>query len=157
MRLVCGERRVDAARSCVIERKREDREIVGRCSRSPRRAPTMTAATAGCSSTQRVATLAMETPCFAAISAHAARMALEHLPAADPVDEALVLHRAPVGEVARRRLRLAEPFLAQQPAGERAVGQKLRCPRRDRTRSCSPAARRSSSEKQTWLVATGMP
>ena len=32
------------------------------------RAPTITAATAGCSSTQRVATLAIDTPCFAAIA-----------------------------------------------------------------------------------------
>ena len=47
--------------------------------------------------------------------------------------------------------------LGEEAAGERAVGEQLDALRRGRRRVMSSAARRSSSEKQTWLVAIGMP
>ena len=50
---------------------------------------------------------------------------LQHAPAADRIDEALVLHLAPVGDGGRRRLGRAQPFVGEQPAGKRAVGQQL--------------------------------
>ena len=112
----------------------------------------MTAATAGCSSTQRVATFAIETPCLPRDRGERAQNVLQHVPAADLVDEALVFHLAPVGDVAGRRLRPAEPFLGEQAAGERAVGEELE-PLARQNALMSSAARRSSSEKQTWLVA----
>src|SRR5882724_4359815 len=49
--------------------------------------------------------------------------ALERLPAADRRDEALVLHLAPIADLAG--LRGAEPALRQEAAAERAVGQQL--------------------------------
>ena len=48
---------------------------------------------------------------------------LECAPAAGGVDEALVFHLAPVGDLIARRLRPAEPALGHQAAGERAVGE----------------------------------
>ena len=59
--------------------KEKRRRLSARCSRSPSRAPTITAATACCSRTQRVATLAIDTPCFFATSRGRAR-----IPAAPP-------------------------------------------------------------------------
>ena len=81
------------------------------------------AATASCSSTQRVATLEIETPCFAAIVPAAPQNALEGLPAAGSVDEALVFGAAPVGDVGR--LGLAKPFVGEEAAAQRAVGEQL--------------------------------
>ena len=49
--------------------------------------------------------------------------ALQHRPAADGVDEALVLHLAPVADLRCRRLGRAEPAVGEEAAGERAVGQ----------------------------------
>ena len=46
---------------------------------------------------------------------------LQHGPAADRVDEALVLHLAPVAD--RGGLGLADPAVAEEAAGQRAVGQ----------------------------------
>jgi hypothetical protein len=46
---------------------------------------------------------------------------LQHGPAADRIDEALVLHLAPVAD--RVRLRPTEPAIAEEPAGEGAIGQ----------------------------------
>ena len=51
--------------------------------------------------------------------------ALQGVPAADLLDEAAVLHLAPVGDVGGGGLGLAEPFLVEQPAGQRAVGEEL--------------------------------
>jgi hypothetical protein len=48
---------------------------------------------------------------------------LEHPPAADRVDEALVLRLAPVGNVGR--LRSIDPPIAEEAAGQHAVGQEL--------------------------------
>src|SRR5438128_9399851 len=48
---------------------------------------------------------------------------LQHVPAADRVDEALVLRLAPVGYL--RRLASIDPSIAEEAAGEHDVGQEL--------------------------------
>ena len=53
--------------------KSNTRRVSSMCWRSPSRAPMITAPTAGCSSTQRVATAAIDTPCRSATRAAAAR------------------------------------------------------------------------------------
>ncbi len=48
---------------------------------------------------------------------------LQRRPAADSVDEAFVLHLAPVADLAMRRLRASEPPLRQEAAGDRPIGE----------------------------------
>ena len=50
---------------------------------------------------------------------------LEDAPAADRIDEALVFHRAPLVERVRGGFGPAQPFLGQQAAGQRAIGEQL--------------------------------
>ena len=155
MGVVAAKAASSRARSSASRAKAKRRALSARCSLSVMRAPTMTAATAGWSRTQRVATLERETPCLRAISGRRGEDALEGVPAAGGVDEAAVLGAAPVGHLARARGRRASARRGSRRRGCRRRGGARRCGRR--TRSSGPAARRSRSEKETWLLASGMP
>ena len=81
--------------------------------------------------------------------------ALEDVPAAGRIDEALVLGAAPVGD---RRSARAGPAICS--TGSRRTACRRRAasrPSPGRAPTGRPAARRSTSENETWLVATGTP
>ena len=65
--------------------------------------------------------LVTEAWCFSAMAARVARRRLEARPAARGVDEALVLHAAPVGDLGG--FGLAEPAVGEEAAAERAEGE----------------------------------
>ena len=83
----------------------------------------ITAPTAAWSSTQRVATLAIETRCLRATPSSASSSRWRQRPAARGVDEAPILQLAPVRD--RGGLGRAQPALRQKAAAERAEGQQL--------------------------------
>ena len=76
---------------------------------------------------------------------------LEDLPAADRVDEALVFHGAPIGDLAFGRLGLVEPLLAEETAGKRAIGEKLDPLAATEGRSCPrPPGDRAARSRPGW-------
>ena len=81
------------------------------------------AATASCSSTQRVATLEIETPCFLPISAAAAKMPWNACQPPATSMKRLYLERLQSAMVSR--LGLAQPFVREEAAAERAIGEQL--------------------------------
>src|SRR5215207_2933592 len=63
---------------------------------------------------------------------------LEHAPSANGVDEALVLHAAPIAEVGRLGPR--QPALREQAAGQRAVGKQTNAAREAEIAHCTGSA-----------------
>ena len=96
--------------------------LAARCARL--RAPTITAATIGRSSMARLATVAMSRTVAVGDPAERPQQCLEQRPAAEIVDDQLVFGERAVLE-GRLRLRRAEPAVAEEPAGDRAVAEKL--------------------------------
>ena len=110
--------------SSASSAKPKSLRLSSRCSLSPSRAPMIAAATASCSSTQRVATLEIETPC---LLADFCRPPPEcpGTPSQPPAASMKRLYFERLQSAMSLRLRLAQPFVGKEAAAQRAVGEQL--------------------------------
>ena len=116
------ERAIDQAAVLFIERKAEDPQIVG----------TVLALAQAGADDDGSDRLLLQHPARCDIGNRDAVLAgnrrersentLQHVPAADPIDEAHVFHRAPVADIGRSRLGPAMPSIGKKPARQCAIG-----------------------------------
>ena len=151
-RLRLRQRLVDSLVIVCVERKGKNTcRLSSVCRRSPSRAPTMTAATAGCSSAQRVADIGDRDPMTSWRRGRAptkSPAAPSQPPAASTKRWYFILLQSAISPLAGSWP--PEPALAHQPAGERPIGEQAHAV--GKTEGAHLARRAAVEERESDLV-----